>query len=519
MKIQLNSKIDPHTKILLERFLLAGGFSLVDQSPDLHVHYLSAGDELDNSSPKTPKLILGEGIFNILEKFDEFDLQGVVPEHEIRMRAHSLNVRLNEDIYIHDKLARILVNKDKVKVAATANHHLTDYPVAMYLPEKNLFVLNISNSNNLKISDFVRFIKIWISQELVTRDIKPIKVGLLAYGAIGHEHNRAVSNVPGFELVAVCDSNPARIEEAKSLASEVKGYLDASELLNSDIDLVVISTPPNSHYSWAKQALEKNKHVVLEKPMALTTAECDELIALAEKQNRTLVVYQNRRWDQDFLSIKKIFDKEMMGKVFHAEIFVGGYGHPCNYWHSDQEVSGGAIFDWGSHFLDQALAIFGTEIKYVTAKEHKINWLDVTNSDHARITLHYKNGLEVEFIHSDLAAALKPKYYFLGTKGAIVGEWRHEKVISRNEIGTLREDVLNPADSPAEIKFIDQEGSVTNIKAKNPQKYQFHRELADWIFDDIPMSVNAVTSRNVVAVMQAAARSAAGGGLPVAPLL
>jgi hypothetical protein len=143
----------------------------------------------------------------------------------------------------------------------------------------------------------------------------------------------------------------------------------------------------------------------------------------------------------------------------------------------------------------------------------------VTNSDHARITLQYKNGLEVEFIHSDLAAALKPKYYFLGTKGAIVGEWRHEKIISRNEIGTLREDVLAPADSPAEIKFFDKEGSVTHIKSKNPQKYQFHRELADWIFDDIPMSVNAVTSRNVVAVMQAAARSAAGGGLPVAPLL
>jgi hypothetical protein len=125
----------------------------------------------------------------------------------------------------------------------------------------------------------------------------------------------------------------------------------------------------------------------------------------------------------------------------------------------------------------------------------------------------------VEFIHSDLAAALKPKYYLLGTEGAIVGEWREEKVVARNEIGTLIEDRFAPADSPANIKLFDKNGSVTLVKPEQALPYQFHRELEDWIFESIPMTVNAQSSRDVVAVMQAAARSAAGGGLPVSPLL
>jgi len=342
---------------------------------------------------------------------------------------------------------------------------------------------------------------------------------LIGDGAIGHEHNRAVASTPGFKLTAVCDSNPARIEVAKEITPDVIGFLDADQLLDADIDLVVISTPPNSHFSWAKKALEKNKHVVLEKPMSLTVAECDELIDLANKKEKTLVVYQNRRWDEDFYTLEKLVRDNKIGEVFHVEIFVGGYGHPCNYWHSDKAVSGGAIFDWGAHFLDQALGLFGKEISYLTAKEHKVRWLDVTNSDHSRVTLNYKNGLEVEFIYSDIAAALKPKYYLLGTEGAIQGNWRLEKVTNRNEIGTLLEDELAPADSPAQLQVIDKAGSVTKVKLANPPKYQFHSELADWINFQIPMTVNAQTSRDVVALMQAASESAAGGGLPVKPLL
>ena len=122
-----------------------------------------------------------------------------------------------------------------------------------------------------------------------------IRVGLLAYGAIGHEHNLAVQNTAGLQLLAVCDTNPERVKAAMELAPQATAFSDTTEMLDSGLlDLVVISTPPNSHYEWAKESLTRGIHVVLEKPMALTADQCDELISLAAAKNLMLVVYQNR---------------------------------------------------------------------------------------------------------------------------------------------------------------------------------------------------------------------------------
>ena len=130
-----------------------------------------------------------------------------------------------------------------------------------------------------------------------------IRVGLLAYGAIGHEHSIATQNTAGLELMAVCDTNPERVAAALELAPNASTFSDATEMLNSGLlDLVVISTPPNSHFLWAKESLSRGIHVVLEKPMALTADQCDELIALAASKKLMLVVYQNRRFDDDFVT-------------------------------------------------------------------------------------------------------------------------------------------------------------------------------------------------------------------------
>ena len=105
----------------------------------------------------------------------------------------------------------------------------------------------------------------------------PVRVGLLAYGAIGDEHNKAVLATPGMTLTAVCDTNSERLAAALEISPDAQTFTDANEMLNSGaIDLVVVSTPPNSHYDWAKKALSQGINVVLEKPMALTTVQCDE---------------------------------------------------------------------------------------------------------------------------------------------------------------------------------------------------------------------------------------------------
>ena len=120
-------------------------------------------------------------------------------------------------------------------------------------------------------------------------------------------------------------------------------------------------------------------------------------------------------------------------------------------------------------------------------------------------------------MHSDRAAALKPRWYVLGTQGAVVGQWRTEKVVSRNDIGTLVEDVLAPADSPPLLDLHRGDGSVTRLATPSAEPYEFHRELADYLRLGLPMTVTAQQSRRVLAVMEAATQSAENSGRPVVP--
>jgi scyllo-inositol 2-dehydrogenase (NADP+) len=332
---------------------------------------------------------------------------------------------------------------------------------------------------------------------------KSIRVGLLAYGAIGHEHNLAVQATDGLELTAVCDTNPDRIVAAKELAPNVSSFSDALTMLDSGtLDLVVISTPPNSHYAWAKEALQRNIHVVLEKPMALRAEECDELMALAAAKGLLLVVYQNRRFDADFVTMSSKIREGLIGDVFQYDCFVGGYSQPCTYWHSNAEVSGGAIFDWGSHFIDQILAVIPDSVAHVSGQNHKRVWMHATNADHAQVTITFDSGVQATFVNSDLAAARKPKFYVLGTKGAIVGNW---------------DPAAEPAvaDLPAILTLHSSDGSVSTIDLDVVQPFAFHASLVDFLHNQVPMSVQALQSRNVVAIMEAAERSAVSNATPV----
>jgi predicted dehydrogenase len=338
------------------------------------------------------------------------------------------------------------------------------------------------------------------AQSAITR-----RVGLLAYGAIGHEHNLAVQNTQGLTLSAVCDTNPERLEAARSLSPDARLFQDASEMLDSDaLDLVVVSTPPNTHFHWAKEALTRDLDVVLEKPMALTAEQCDELVQLASERDRLLVVYQNRRYDQDFVTLRRLVSQGAIGDVFHIDTFVGGYSRPCDYWHSDAAVSGGAIFDWGSHFLAQILSLIPDAVAHVSAQNHKRQWMHATNADHAQVTVTFVNGKQATFTHSDLAAARRPKYYVLGTEGAIVGDWN-----------PAAEPAV--ADLPAVLTQYSTSGAPLSIPLDAVEPFAFHRSIVDYLDHARPMEVNAVQSRDVVAVMEAAEESARLNAMPVVP--
>jgi len=187
---------------------------------------------------------------------------------------------------------------------------------------------------------------------------RPLRVAMIGYGVIGFEHGTAINSVPGLEFSLVCDRNEERLALARQSFPEVSTSTELADIAsNANIDLVIVSTPPNTHAAISTQMLQAGKHVVSEKPFCLTTAEADTMIQLAEQQRRALTVYQCRRWDPDYLAIQQIVQRGAIGSIFHMETFIGGYAHPCNYWHSHEPISGGVFYDWGSHYLDWILQL------------------------------------------------------------------------------------------------------------------------------------------------------------------
>jgi scyllo-inositol 2-dehydrogenase (NADP+) len=450
-------------------------------------------------------------------------VEGVTPVHPVRLRpgrdAGELAARWT-DVEVVDCWLRVDKARDDVEVLLTAMSGLSEHPVMTWRPSTGVGVLGCgSRPDTLGDPAYRRLVARWVRRVAGHADAAAVGVGLLGLGAIADEHLAAVADVAGLELAAVCDVDPGRLAAARERYAAPAAYAGADQLLaDPDVDLVVVSTPPSSHAGWAMRALEAGKHVVVEKPFCITTKEADEMLAAAAAGDRLLAVYQNRRWDADYVALRSLVRAGGIGEVFHYESFVGGYGHPCNFWHSDEDVSGGAVYDWGSHHLDWVLDLLPQEVGHVTAATHKRRWHDVTNADHTRVTIRFSDGAEAEFVHSDLAAALKPKWYVLGTEGAVVGHWRRERVVTRDAVGALVEEHLAPADSPASLELHHGDGSVTALAIPPRPRHPFHRELADRLLSGAPMTVTAESARRNIAVMEAAVTSAREDGRPVTPL-
>ena len=244
------------------------------------------------------------------------------------------------------------------------------------------------------------------------------------------------------------------------------------------------------------------------------------MIDSAASRERVLTVYQSRRWDPDYVAMRDVVRSGRIGELFYMESFIGGFSHPCDYWHSHEPISGGTIYDWGSHYFDWVLQLFPDAVKSVSAVAHKRVWHDVTNADQVRVDLTFEGGAQATFLQSDIAAALKPKWYLLGTRGAIVGEWRDESVTSRGPGGDLVEERVTPADLSARVKVMrpsseDGRSHEEVLVLARRDENAFYRNLADHLAWEEPLAVPPDEARRTVAVMEAAAISIARGGAQV----
>ncbi|RNI29822.1 oxidoreductase [Rufibacter immobilis] len=256
---------------------------------------------------------------------------------------------------------------------------------------------------------------------MATEEQKKIKVGLIGFGMAGQIfHAPFIHVVEGLELVCIRETKEEKIRLARSRYPEARITSQADELIHDPaIDLVVVATPNTSHFPLAKQALLAGKHVVVEKPFTATTAEADELIQLAQQQQKLLTVYQNRRLDSDFKTVRKVIQSGVLGNLVEYKAHFDRF-RPLlkgNTWKEQEGPGAGIVYDLGSHLIDQALVLFGLP-KEISA-EVCIQRPASPVADKFEATLYYER-LQVNLSAGLLVRELSPRYTLHGDRGSFL---------------------------------------------------------------------------------------------------
>ena len=243
-----------------------------------------------------------------------------------------------------------------------------------------------------------------------------IKTGLLSYGMSGEVfHVPLLEAHQGFEVVSIWQRNTS-----KPVRHQYRVSKDISEILDdAAVELVIVNTPNESHFRYASDALNAGKHVVVEKPFTVTAAEADDLIKLAERKKRILTVFQNRRWDADFLTVKKVIEGKMLGKLVECEIHYDRYRNyvEANTWKEEAKPGTGILYNLGSHLIDQALVLFGMP-RFVDARMG-IQRPGGKVDDFFDIRMEYE-GFFVILKSSYLVREQGPRFILHGTEGSFL---------------------------------------------------------------------------------------------------
>lgn len=291
-----------------------------------------------------------------------------------------------------------------------------------------------------------------------------IKTGILSYGMSGQLfHSPFVDAHDGFEFTGVVERSQ---KQAHQKYPDIKSYDSVDALLADDkIELVIVNTPNNTHFEFALQALQMGKHVLVEKPFTITPVQAEQLFETAKKNDRHAFPYQNRRFDSDFLSVKKILDSGKIGRLveihFRFDRYIYEIGSKAAM---ETPVAGsGLLFDLGPHLLDQVISLFGIPLKWNKTLGHFRPGTRV--DDYAHIHLSYPEDLQVFVTASFLVADNKPAFVLNGTKGSYV---KHRTDIQEEQLMAN----MNLTDALYGIEKNDKEGVLTTIAEDGTKKVE-----------------------------------------------
>ncbi len=341
-----------------------------------------------------------------------------------------------------------------------------------------------------------------------------IRVALIGYGYAGRTfHAPLIRATPGLELACISSSRPERVHADLPGILVVSSPEEACAL--PSVALVVIATPNDTHVSIATTALRAGKHVVVEKPLAPTLEGARELASLAQSRDRVLAVFQNRRWDGDFLALSDLVARHALGDVAHFESHFDRYRPVVrDRWRERAGVGSGLWFDLGPHLVDQALQLFGVPDRLTASMAAQRPGAQA--DDWAHVVLEY-GRLRVILHTSALVAASRPRFIVHGHGGSWIkyGLDGQERQLN----ATLTPDAARQVQDVEHAVLVDgASGRETDTPGPHGDYRQFYVRLRDALHGAAGNPVPPEQMIPVIAVLEAAVRSATDGRALSLPL-
>jgi len=340
----------------------------------------------------------------------------------------------------------------------------------------------------------------------------PLRVALVGYGFAGKTfHAPLIRRVSGLELGTVVSRDAGKVHadlpEVEVVADAAAAFADPR------LDLVVIASPNDTHAPLARAALEAGKHVVVDKPFALDLSQARELAAVAKREQRLLSVFQNRRWDTDFLGVRQAMEDGRLGDVTHFESHIDRFRPQVRVrWREQPGAGSGLWYDLGPHLVDQALCLFGVPDRVWASLATQREGGEVTDWAHA--VLEY--GERRVILHAGmLVAGGSARFTVHGTKGSAV----KPKIDPQESqlLAGLRPGDAGWGEDPDELLLYDGNGNVERIAPPRGDQSRYYAAIRDAVRGQGANPVTPQQAIGVMAVIEAAIASASSGrAIPLA---
>ncbi|HCI74632.1 MAG TPA: gfo/Idh/MocA family oxidoreductase [Lachnospiraceae bacterium] len=280
--------------------------------------------------------------------------------------------------------------------------------------------------------------------------MEKIKLGIVGFGFMGHNDADMMATFEDIDLVAVADTNPDMLSDAPE---GVETYSNIDDMLaNADINVVMVSTPNPSHPEMVKKAAAAKKHVICEKPAAMSVKEFDEMVEACRENGVLFTVHQQRRWDKDYRIMKEVYDQGLVGDMYIIKSQLYGFNGFMHDWHVYPEMGGGMLYDWGVHLIDQILNMVDSPIVSLYADVQNV--INEKVDDYFKIIFRFANHVTAEIELGTYYLTPARRWFIGGNKGSAIidgfgGEGRivHTRHLLENVPGKITMTAAGPTRS------------------------------------------------------------------------